>query len=189
MSKPLNTRQKKFCDNYVKKGLSISESVRRAGYSVKSGRVEDACSYGCKLLKQDRVIAYLSKLREKQFSRDLLSVSEKRAYLARALRTPIGELDEASDLVQEMTYNESANGSSKKVRGVDKLRALELDSRIAGDFFSDRQPHATNAFQFIIQLGKMTSETLANGESASLPSPALRDANEIIEADAELVAP
>jgi len=185
MTKQLTTKQKRFVDNHILKGMSIAESVRRANYAIKSGRSEDYGSLGCRMLKTERVASYVSKLREKQFSKDLLSVSEKRAFLARAVRTPVGELDEASDLVQEMTYNESANGSSKKVRGVDKLRALELDSRIAGDFFSDRQPNATNAFQFIIQLGKMTSE------SVSIPSqsPAIRESSEIIEADAQLIAP
>jgi hypothetical protein len=167
MSKrPLNSRQKKFVENYVNKGLSIAESVRLAGYAIKSGRVEDASSYGCKLLRQDRVKDYVSKLREKAFSREALSYAEKRAFLARAVRTPVGELHEASDLAQEVTITESKEGTSRKVKAVDKLRALELDSKLAGDFYSDREPQANNPFLFIVSLGKSA------GDPVSLPSPA-----------------
>jgi Terminase small subunit len=157
MNKPLNTRQKKFCDNYIIKGLSISESVRRAGYSIKSGKSEDAGSYGCKLLRQDRVKAYIAKLREKEFSKVAMSVAEKRAYLARAVRCDVSNPD--ADLVQEVSETMSDKGVSKKVKVVDKLRAIELDSKIAGDFYSDREPQVSNPFLFIVSLSKQSQLT------------------------------
>lgn len=167
LKRPLNTRQKKFVENYVNKGLSIAESVRLAGYSIKSGRVEDASSYGCKLLRQDRVKDYVKKLKEKSFEKDALSLAEKRAFLARAVRTPVGELHEGSDLAQELVVTEGKEGTSKKVKGVDKLRAIELDSKIAGDFYADREPQAQNPFLFIVSLSK----TEASPEK-TLPEPA-----------------
>lgn len=155
MSKPLNTRQKKFVDNYIIKGLTIAESVRRAGYSIKSGKVEDAGSYGCKLLKQSRIKAYLNKLKEKEFSKMALSVEEKRAYLARCVRTSVSEIGSSSDLAQEMIEEVDVHGNvRRKIKAVDKLRALELDSKIAGDFYSDREPQANNPFLFIVAFGK-----------------------------------
>jgi phage terminase small subunit len=158
MQKPLNTRQKKFVDNYIMKGLSISESVRRAGYSIKSGRVEDAASYGCKLLRQDRVKAYVSKLRDKQFSTNVLTLAEKRDFLARAVRCDVRNPD--ADLVQEVSESESEGKVSKKVRIVDKLKAVELDSKISGDFYSDRQPQVSNPFLFIVSLSKQADQPM-----------------------------
>jgi len=187
MSKPLNTRQRKFVENYVNKGLSIAESVRRAGYSIASGKIEDASSYGCKLLRQDRVKAYLAKLKEKQFSKDVLSMAEKRAYLARAVRTPVGEITEASDLAQEVTFSEGKEGSSRKVKAVDKLKAIELDSKIAGDFYSDRSPQAMNPFAFIIQLGRQQGEVLQQGERVALQVQSTKQEGDAISVDAELV--
>ena len=169
MSKPLNTRQKKFVDNYILKGLTIAESVRRAGYSIKSGKVEDAGSYGCKLLKQDRIKTYLNKLKEKEFSKMSLSVEEKRAFLARAVRCDVSSPD--ADLIQEVSESSNEHGVSRKVKVVDKLRALELDSKIAGDFYSDREPQANNPFLFIVSFGKS-----ANNNPDSLTNKPVIDA-------------
>jgi len=190
MSRPLNTRQKKFCDNYATRGMSIAESVRRAGYNFKSQKSEDYGSYGCKMLKQDRVASYVSKLREKSFSKDVLSMAEKRAYLARAVRTPVGEITEASDLAQEVTFSEGKEGSSRKVKAVDKLKAIELDSKIAGDFYSDRSPQALNPFAFIIQFGKDASSAqghvLQQGEVIDVTPARIEDSSKAGAIDEEL---
>jgi phage terminase small subunit len=160
MSRPLNTRQKKFVDNYVTKGLSIAESVRRAGYSTVSGKIEDLSSYGCKLLRQDRVKAYVQRLKEKSFKQDVLSFSEKRAYLARAVRASVDQVGASSDLAQEVVEEVSPEGSVKrKVKVVDKLRALELDNKMSGDNYADRSPQVSNPFAIIIALGKTVGNT------------------------------
>ena len=160
MSRPLNTRQKKFVDNYVTKGLSIAESVRRAGYSTTSGKLEDLSSYGCKLLRQDRVKAYVQRLKEKQFKQDALTFAEKRSYLARAVRASVDQVGASSDLAQEVVEEVDQEGRVKrKVKVVDKLRALELDNKMAGDTFADRQPQASNPFMLIVSLGKTAGNT------------------------------
>jgi phage terminase small subunit len=192
MYKTLTTKQKRFVENYILKSMSIAESVRRAGYNVTSGRSEDYGSLGCRMLRTERVANYVSKLREKVFSKDALSLAEKRAYLARAVRTPVGEITEASDLAQEVTFSEGKEGSSRKVRAVDKLKAIELDSKISGDFYSDRNENITNPFLFLVSLGKQSVDVLQHGEVAqgevrservALPS----SAPATISVDAELV--
>jgi hypothetical protein len=186
MSRQLTTKQKRFVENHINRGMSIAESVRRAGYAVKSARSEDYGSLGCRILKTERVSAYVSKLREKQFAKDVLSISEKRSFLARAVRTPVGEINEGSDLAQEVTISEGANGTSRKVKAVDKLRAIELDSRIAGDFHADRNENVSNPFLFLVTLGRDQSQAIQNAQPVSLPAshPALPDS---IPVDAELV--
>jgi phage terminase small subunit len=152
MKKPLNTRQKKFCDNYAFKGMSIAESVRRAGYLFKSGRSEDFGSYGCKLLKQERVSSYVQKLREKAFEKDALSFAEKRSFLARAVRADASNPD--ADLVQEVVETHGESGSSKRMKIVSKLEAINIDNKMVGDNYADRSPAVSNPFLFLVTLGK-----------------------------------
>jgi phage terminase small subunit len=187
MSRPLNTRQKKFVDNYVTKGLSIAESVRRAGYSTTSGKLEDLSSYGCKLLRQDRVKAYVARLKEKAFKQDVLSFSEKRAFLARAVRTSVDQVGASSDLAQEVVEEVDTSGNVKrKIKVVDKLRALELDNKMSGDNFADRSPQVSNPFTLIIALGKTPAQGQALDDArqaasvGSLPHPSIvMDAEEV----------
>jgi len=190
MSRQLTTKQKRFVENHINRGMSIAESVRRAGYAVKSQRSEDYGSLGCRILKTERVSAYVSKLREKQFSKDVLSISEKRSFLARALRTPLNQIDENSDLAQEVTISEGVNGTSRKVKAVDKLRAIELDSRIAGDFHADRNENFSNPFLFLVTLGREQSQAIQNArpvETAGLPASHPASLPDAIPIDAELV--
>jgi hypothetical protein len=185
MSKPLNTRQKKFVDNYVTKGMSIAESVRRAGYSTASGKIEDLSSYGCKLLRQDRVKAYVTKLKEKSFNQDALSFAEKRAFLARAVRADASSPD--ADLVQEIREEVDSEGRVKRVRKmVGKLEALSLDNKMIGDNFADRTPQASNPFLLIVSLGKTTSvnEIRDAGNPVRLASESV---SQSVEIEAELV--
>ena len=191
MSRPLNTRQKKFVDNYVTKGLSIAESVRRAGYSTTSGKLEDLSSYGCKLLRQDRVKAYVQRLKEKQFKQDALTFAEKRSYLARAVRASVDQVGASSDLAQEVVEEVDQEGRVKrKVKVVDKLRALELDNKMAGDTFADRQPQASNPFMLIVSLGKTAGNTSLMDDArqavsvGQLPHPPLVIDAEVIPDDA-----
>jgi len=182
MSKPLNTRQRKFVEFYALKGLSIAESVRRAGYSIASGKIEDASSYGCKLLRQDRVKAYLAKLKEKQFKEDALSFAEKRAFLARAVRADASKAD--PDLVQEVREEVDQMGNVKRVvKLVNKLDALREDNAMSGDRFSDRQPQASNPFLFLVTAFKEQVDALQQVERVALPAPA----PSTISIDAELV--
>ena len=168
----LNHRQKKFVENHVLKGLSISESVFRAGYSINSRRIEDASSYGCKLLKQDRIKDYVRKLKEKSFASDALSFNEKRAYLARAVRADASNPD--ADLVQEVREEVDQEGNVKRTRKVvNKLQALDLDNRMAGHEFRDREPQASNPFLFILNLSRpgasLGSGSVALHEQANHP--------------------
>jgi hypothetical protein len=62
-----------------------------------------------------------------------LTLDQKREFLARVVNTPAGEIDESSPLCQAADFAESASGSSRKLRMPDKLRALELDAKLAGE--------------------------------------------------------
>jgi Terminase small subunit len=182
MSKPLNTRQKKFVDNYVLKGLSIAESVRRAGYSIKSGKVEDASSYGCKLLRQDRVKTYLQKLKDKQFKDTALSLEEKRAFLASVVRSSPSQINADSPLCQEYAEEVDQQGNVKrKVKLVSKIEAIRTDNNMSGDNFADRQDQSqVNPFLFLVNFFTPSPGTLTSTPAMPAPPPVL---------EAEIVPP
>ena len=86
---------------------------------------------------------------EKLAGGSVLTVLEKREYCALVVRTAISKVDASSVLCQEMTIVESEEHetpalpgmedevrvfTTKKIKMVDKLRAIELDSKLAGDF-------------------------------------------------------
>lgn len=172
----LTTKQKRFAENHVIKSMSIAESVRRAGYAIKSGRSEDYGSLGCKILKTDRVAAYVSKLREKAFKKDLLSVAEKRAFLARAVRADASNPD--PDLVQEMVETHGEHGSVKRVKLVSKLEAINIDNKMAGDNFADRQDQTqANPFLFLVNFFTPTpGQPVLPGSPSSPALPPVLDA-------------
>jgi hypothetical protein len=135
-------------------------------------------------MRTERVSSYLAKLKEVHFTKQALTYSEKRAWLARAVRTPVGELHEGSDLAQEVTITESKEGTTKRIKGVDRLRALELDSKLAGDFYADRTPQASNPFLLIVSLGKSAPSASLLGDAPSVPSPAmLSNTSNVIDAE------
>jgi phage terminase small subunit len=190
-SRPLNLRQRKFVENHILKNMSIAESVFRAGYSIASRKVEDASSYGCKLLRQDRVKAYVSKLREKSFEGMELSYKEKRAFLARAVRTSVSEIGSSSDLAQEMIEEVDAQGNvRRKVKAIDKLRAVEIDNKMSGDNFADREPQQSNPFMLIVAMGRDAEQFKVASTSATGIGNGITPAQPItIEAKTEVIQP
>jgi phage terminase small subunit len=188
-SRPLNLRQRKFVENHILKNMSIAESVFRAGYSIASRKVEDASSYGCKLLRQDRVKAYVDKLKEKSFEGMALTYKEKRAFLARAVRTSVSEIGSSSDLAQEMIEEVDAHGNvRRKVKAIDKLRAVEIDNRMSGDNFADREPQNANPFMLIVAMGKDAEQfKIANANAIGNAIPTAQPIT--IEAKSELIQP
>jgi hypothetical protein len=182
--RPLNTRQKKFIENHIVKGMSIAESVRLAGYTIKSGRSEDFSSVGCRLLKTPRVSSEVERIREREFNKTALSYAEKRAFLARSVRTSVDQVGASSDLAQEFVEEVDVQGNvRRKVKVVDKLRAIELDNKMSGDNFADRSPQASNPFLLIVSLGKSATPSVADQpeQVQRLGSP--QDSDRIIEAE------
>ena len=173
----LNHRQRRFCQLFTsgETAGNIAQSHRKAGYICPT--IEGHGANGIRLLKSERIQKEITKLKEKSFSREALSYAEKRAFLARAVRTPVGELHEGSDLAQEVTITECKEGTTKKIKALDKARLIEIDNRMAGHDFRDREPQANNPFLFIVSLGKSAGV-------ASLPT----SHSPVIEAEAVEVA-
>jgi len=180
----LTLRQIAYC-NARAEGLPKSASYLKAGFSAPN--TTQAGSAACKLEKDPRIASYISTLREAAFKDVALSFSEKRAFLARAVRTSVDQVGAGSDLAQEVSEEVDSSGNVKrKIKVVDKLRALELDNKMSGDNFADRSPQVSNPFTLIIALGKTPAQGQALDDArqaasvGSLPHPPAIEA-ELVE--------
>ena len=144
--KILNTRQLKFI-KLIAQGESQAQAHRRAGYRCPT--IEGHGANAVRLLKNERIQRGLQKLREKSFSDMALSSAEKRAFLARAVRADASNPD--PDLVQEYSETHGEHGSVKRVKLVSKLEAINIDNKMAGHSWADRQDQTqTNPFLFLV---------------------------------------
>jgi len=155
MNKPLNTRQARFAE-LVASGMAAGPAYIKAGFAVSS---EVAKVNASRLLTFANVKARIAELRKPQTEECLLTLDAKRRILAEIVRTPIGQLGPESPLCAEyvrLKVSGGARGKLKRgrspggnevddpevwqirVKGYDKLRALELDSKLAGHFAPDQ---------------------------------------------------
>ncbi len=125
-SQPLkNPRQERFaCE--VAKGKTKSEAFRLCGLK---GDRRDASELG----QNPDVKSRVRWLQLQAATDTVLSIREKREFLARVVRTPLAEVDEESDLCQEHTVTNSATGGSIKYKMCDKLAAIKLDNDLAAE--------------------------------------------------------
>lgn len=164
----LNIRQQRFAELVVS-GMSATQAYKDAGYKGTGHAAEASAS---KILSRVEVQAYIAQLRAPETSKALLTKDEKRAWLADLLRTPIGEIGPDSTLCMEYSSVEVGGGDRGRLRRgnapegnevsgpprrltrvkmADKLRAIELDSKLAGHFEPD---------QLIVETGPKTLEAI-----------------------------
>lgn len=126
----LNPRQRKFAE-LVATGIPAGRAYEQAGYD---SRGTDADANAARLIANDKVSRFVQSLRWEAETESkkatILTIQQKREFLARVVQTPIGTVDEDSDLCQAFKLGES----TREIKMPDKLRAIELDSRLAGEF-------------------------------------------------------
>lgn len=134
----------------IAKGESAGAAYQKVYHSKKA-----TCeTNGPQLLRNAQVKARVRELQEKAEDETVMSLLERRRFLARVVRTPIGLIDEQSDLCHEFTSHWEGGRRGKlkqghlpegnetgeeevevvKIKAHDKLKAIELDSKLAGDF-------------------------------------------------------
>lgn len=132
-SKPLlNTKHESFAHLMAAGSISQTQAYLQV-YQCSQQTAEDA-SYRL-MTKQDNfgVVRRFTYLREQMSSRAVLTVRERREFLANVVRTPVGAINENSPLAQEVVYEENEKGSRTKVKMPGKLEALKLDAEMAGE--------------------------------------------------------
>lgn len=130
-SKPLeNAKHEKFAN------LVVEGKPSRVAYAAVFGAhatVDSIDASASRLLSRGKVNLRVQHLKERASSRMVLTVRERREFLASVVRTPVGAIDENSPLAQEVIYEESERGSRTKVKMPGKLEALKLDAEMAGE--------------------------------------------------------
>jgi phage terminase small subunit len=149
MQEGLRPRQARFA-HLVSLGLSVGEAYIEAGYLDKAGHVpdaRDATLKGSALMRNPKVKAYFDALRQTAFLANVLSLAEKRSFLADIVRTPIGDVDVGNKLSQGARYKE---GELVEIKMPDKISALKLDAQLAGELVESKAQVAIG-FQLINQ--------------------------------------
>lgn len=120
------------------------------------------------------VKAEVARIRADGHKAAVLTLAEKRAFLRSVVLTPIGKVNECSELAEELTEMVSDNGNTRKVKMPSKLKALQLDAMLAGEF----APVKTEA-SVVVGIGSLLS-ALMFGK----PQPAIVDS---MESDGDLI--
>ena len=113
--------------------MPTGQAYIEAGYLRKDGKIPDgreAMHHGCRLLQDPKVKQYYTSLRETAFLANVLSLAEKRSFLADIVRTPIGKVDINDKLASGVRYRD---GEIQELKMPDKIAALRLDSQLAGE--------------------------------------------------------
>ena len=143
----LKPRQARFV-HLVSLGMPTGQAYVEAGYLAKNGKIPDqreAMHHGCRLLAEPKVKAYLSHLRETAFLANVLSLAEKRSFLADVVRTPIGKVDINDKLACGVRYRD---GEMQELKMPDKISALKLDAMLAGEL-AERNPQINIGLQLV----------------------------------------
>ena len=116
----------RFC-HLVSLGLSQADAYMQAGFKATP---KVAAELSCRLLKKPNVAKYYASLRESAYLANVLSLAEKRSYLADVARTPIGKVSLDDKLASSARWH---NGELVEIRMPDKIKAIELDAKLAGE--------------------------------------------------------
>ena len=151
--RPLNSRQRQFCINYMS-GMTQTEAYIQAGYPAVAAK-ENASRL---MLSNAHVKAYCGRLAKRQESlalaegaEKLLSKSEKRQILATFARAQLAELlddtgniklDKSSPSMKALKEYSSKSkldkqGNpivSKHVKLIDAITAIQEDNKMSGDY-------------------------------------------------------
>ena len=125
----LTEKQKNYALNRVR-GMSLSQSYLKAGYTQIENKY--ASIRGAKIEQRPHVKEYIKHLRESEWVQNVLTIAEKRSMLADLARVKPNEVTEESQFAS-ISIDAEGNRSIQGPKISDKLKAIELDAKIAGE--------------------------------------------------------
>lgn len=167
----LNDKQKSFCNEFIK-DFNITNAAIRAGYAKNSAHVT-----GSRLLKNDKVQAYLSKLKHERQERTQITqdrIVEGLARIAfgdirdiltwdhekgRVYLKPMDEIGDAGTMIDEI--KETENGIS--VKRPDRMKAYEMLARHIG-LYDNPPQQQVDVTAYVQALGAAAGNVWANAE-------------------------
>lgn len=128
---PVNVRHQKFADGLLA-GMSVTGAYVAAGFPCQR---DTAASRGYVLKQEPEVVAYMEAVRRAAaMDKGCLSLAEVRGFLARIVRTPVGEIDPVMggnmDLVKRVVRSGTGKRMRTRVVKLDALKAVEMDGGI-----------------------------------------------------------
>jgi len=106
------------------KPMPAGRAYEEAGYRARGASADSLAS---KLLRKDKVSAKIKARRREMAEACQIEKWQLVDFLSRALLTPVGEVDETSDLAQEVTTDEVGEAVlRKKIKSVGKIEAGKL---------------------------------------------------------------
>lgn len=140
-ARQLTGAQRNFIEYHCIDGMPIYRAYLKAFRHLiaerPSGKMVDtsAARAGRVILNSEFGKQYAEELKdrvaEKAQNKKFLSLDEKRTYLANIVRTPLIDADEHNNLAEEVKHNPDG---SRVIKMPSRLKALELDARIMGEF-------------------------------------------------------
>jgi len=161
---PRDPRHQRFADVLLK-GSTLVDAYMAAGFQCKR---TSALQNAKRLRKNPEVEAYILALQKKAADESLLTIQEKRRFLARVVRVPLAKLDPTNqddpngDLIKSHSTNESETSSSMRIEKLDPLKAIQLDNELDAS-----SPENTTAQQLVDAIRSL-------GSADSLPRAPLQ---------------
>ena len=135
MTKPkeLNSKQLQFCYNLAE-GMNQTQAYMKA---YEDSTEETARANGHKLLTNADIKLKVDELRKIHDDSRVLSLQEKREFLAGVVRTPLKGIDANSPLIQDISVTKTTNKNGEititsKLKLVSKADAIKIDNAMMG---------------------------------------------------------
>ena len=142
----LSLKDKKFCECFVINGNNATKAYLEAMDS--SVKITTARVQGMLMLDKPKIQAHIEKLHQKYDDMAAINKEEILNFLARAIKTPIGEIDETSDLCTGFTI---APDGQKIYKAYSKKDAVDQTISVCG--FSKPQKLAIEGVSINLDLG------------------------------------
>lgn len=139
---PADPRHQRFADLRLR-GVSLIDAYLQAGFTQKDRR---SSSNAKKIEQRPDVQAYMNAVRQASAGDSVLSVQEKRQFLARIVRVPLIRIDPANpddpnaDLIKKAKRKTTEGNEQEpeawvydEVEKYDALRAIDEDNKLAGE--------------------------------------------------------
>ena len=110
-------------------GLLLAQDCSTADAWVRAGLGAYSRKKGEELAAHPEVVRIIEEIRQRAEDDALMNKNERRRFLARIVRTAPKDIGPDSDLCQG--FEETALGP--KIKILDKLKAIDLDSKLCGD--------------------------------------------------------
>lgn len=125
---------KEFARCYWGNGKNGSKAYRETYGKGKHLKDSSCAANASRLLKNAKVQEYLSELNKKVESELILNKQQRMIWLSRVIQTPIGEVDEKSDLCQTFNVIEGEMGTNVRVTMPNKLSAIAELNKMTGAY-------------------------------------------------------